>query len=102
MTPLPLTANNPYPLGDVAFGEFLLECCLAKAEERRNDTQGVHKAVMQERMLAAIASDKRSSGETVLGYNSDPGMLRSATGIRHIGNGYVMYNDPTLYTEWDQ
>lgn len=65
-----LTDVTPYVYGGVENHEAILECCLAVAEMRRDNTVGVH-AMEANRLLAiAISLDKRRQPKH-LGYNYD-------------------------------
>ena len=77
VVPQPLGTNNPYPVGPVSFHECIKESCYSKAEERLNDTQGVHKAAFMERLQVALAEDRKIESSASLGYNGDPGMNRA-------------------------
>jgi len=55
------STTGEHPYGSVRFGELFLESCLSVAEERMNDTQGVHKAKFMERLAAAISEDLQAS-----------------------------------------
>lgn len=65
-----LTSSNAMPYGGAALVEALLEACLSVAEERLNDTRGVHYQAFMERLSAAIAFDSRNRPDT-LGYAYD-------------------------------
>jgi len=49
------TAGNPYPLGGMKYSELLTESCLAKAEQRANDEQGLHTVEFNRLLVAGIA-----------------------------------------------
>lgn len=70
LLPDALTGIRPWPLGGMAHAETILESCLAVAESRLDDTQGVHKAAFMERMAASITADRRMK-PAFLGYNGD-------------------------------
>ena len=61
--PTPLVADTaPYPLGGPAFSEVIIESCLAIAEQRSNDEQGIHTSKFQKMLDDAILEDRRNSG----------------------------------------
>ena len=47
-----ISSSNPYPYGGTDHSETILESCLAKAESRVEESQGVHKAEFMERSTA--------------------------------------------------
>jgi len=65
-----LDGGFPFPLGGMAHAETILESCLAVAEQRQDDAQGVHTANFLTRLAASIAADRRNKAQT-LGYNRD-------------------------------
>ena len=69
--PNKLTVAAPYPLGGMDHGETILECCLAVAERRSDDTIGIHQAAASEAMRASIARDRAVGVPNTLGYNGD-------------------------------
>ena len=72
LEPLPLSKDNPSPLGGPAFGQLFLEACLAEGERQVDDMQGVHAAAFQEQLAAALEQDKRLRSE-FLGQMTDWG-----------------------------
>ena len=56
----PLSSDGrPYPLGGAMHSELVLESCLAVAEQRRNDEQGIHTQNFTQMLAAAISRDRR-------------------------------------------
>lgn len=56
----PLSSDGrPYPLGGAMHSELVLESCLAIAEQRRNDEQGIHTQNFTQMLAAAISRDRR-------------------------------------------
>lgn len=53
------TSTNPYPLGGMKYAELVTESCLAIAEQRANDEQGLHTAAFVRLLAAGITYDKR-------------------------------------------
>lgn len=66
-----LTRDAGYPLGGMAHIEAILESCLRVAEQRSDDTAGVHTAAYPERLAASVSYDRQVSAPATLGYNSD-------------------------------
>lgn len=69
--PNALTALLPYPYGGTQHAETLLEGCLAVAERRMDDTQGVHAQAFMERLASSIELDKKQSTPDYFGYNGN-------------------------------
>lgn len=65
-----LSAPFPYAYGGVQHTETILEGCLAIAEERLDDSSGVHADRYQTLLRASIAADMRHKPQK-LGYNRD-------------------------------
>lgn len=65
-----LSNAAPYCYGGAQHSETIVESCLAIAEQRLDDTSGVHGAKFNERLSASIAMDRKSKPQR-LGYNSD-------------------------------
>ena len=82
----------PFPMGGMAHVETILESCLAVAEQRQDDTPGVHTANFQARLLASIAADRRHKAQS-LGYNGD----RSDVPVRGLRSGWWHYQDRISY-----
>jgi len=60
----PLSDTYPYPLGGMQMSELYKEACLAVAEARNEDTQGIHTQLFQSLLVDQIARDiKRGSGQ---------------------------------------
>jgi len=53
------TSANPYPLGGMKYAELITESCLAIAEQRANDEQGIHTAAFVRLLAAGIQSDRK-------------------------------------------
>jgi len=53
------TAGNPYPLGGMKYSELVTESCLAIAEQKANDEQGLHTAAFFRLLVAGIAMDRK-------------------------------------------
>jgi hypothetical protein len=75
VSPDALTTNLPYVYGGTAHAETVLESCLAVAEQRVDDSAGVHTAKFAERLLASIGMDRKLKPQK-LGYNRDNSDLR--------------------------
>lgn len=56
--PPPWNEANPYPLGGEIHGEMILEACLAAAEQKVEDTEGLHTKRFAELLVASITVDK--------------------------------------------
>lgn len=65
-----LKGNRPYAYGGAVHAETLLESCLAIAEERLDDSRGVHAAKFMERLAASISKDRHHRSQ-LIGYNAD-------------------------------
>ena len=76
--PNALSESLPYHLGGMGHSETILESCLAIAEQRLDDTGGIHTAKFMERLAASISLDRRMKPQN-LGYNRDLSDLR----VRH-------------------
>lgn len=55
--------NRPYPLGGHAYAELVTESCLAMAEQRVNDEQGIHTANFNALLEAAVSRDFRQGAQ---------------------------------------
>jgi hypothetical protein len=86
-----LTTTNAMPYGGIAMAETLLESCLSVAEERVNDTRGVHYQAFIERLAAAISFDSRNRPDT-LGYHWDRSDDCYAPRPNHLHTRGVAYN----------
>jgi len=58
-----ITEDNPYPLGGMRFAEVITESCLAIAEQRANDTRGLHTESFMTLLASAIEIDRKSSAK---------------------------------------
>lgn len=85
-----LTANCLYPLGGMAHAETILESCLAIAEERLDDSSGVHAAKFAQRLAASISMDRRLKPQT-LGNNGDRSDRPDLWGRDHYWDQSVTY-----------
>ncbi len=65
--------SSDYPYGGAAHRETLIESCLAVAERRMENEEGVHAANFIRCLAASISHDRRTTPES-LGYNGDPSM----------------------------
>jgi hypothetical protein len=64
------SSTNVYPFGGLAHMETILESVLSIAEQRGDDTIGLHTQKFTERLMASIAYDLENSPD-FYGYNSD-------------------------------
>lgn len=60
-----IACGNPYVYGGPAHAETILEACLATAEVRRDDMEGLHTQMFQERLVASMAADRRSKPQLI-------------------------------------
>ncbi len=67
---LDATTNTIPPGGDV-HGELYIEACLAAAEQRLHDTQGLHSARFMECLIASVSKDRVLSCPETLGVQMD-------------------------------
>jgi hypothetical protein len=77
--PNKISTISPYPYGGMTNSECILESCLAMAENRSDDTVGLHQAKYQERLAASIRYDQKISTPEYLGYNGDPSIRNQET-----------------------
>lgn len=56
--------DRPYPLGGAMFSELVTESCLAVAEQRANDEEGLHTRKFTELLVSMIARDRKSSAQS--------------------------------------
>lgn len=56
--------DRPYPLGGSMFAELITESCLAVAEQRANDEEGLHTKKFAELLVSMIARDRKSSAQS--------------------------------------
>ena len=54
-----ILAYGQYPVGSLKFSDLLLESCMAVAEVRIYDERGIHGQLFVEKMVSAIARDKK-------------------------------------------
>jgi hypothetical protein len=54
-----LSGQNPSPVGGMRHAELITESCLAIAEQRSNDTAGLHTDRFNRTLSASIAFDRR-------------------------------------------
>ena len=69
--PAMITNDLPYPYGGAVHSETILESCLAIAEQRLNDSKGLHWDKFMERLAASIQYDLKTSCPDYFGYNGD-------------------------------
>lgn len=55
--------ERPFPLGGAMFSELIIESCLAVAEQRANDEEGLHTKKFNELAVSMIARDRKSSAQ---------------------------------------
>lgn len=68
-----LTGSVIYPYGGSAYGQTILQACLAVAEQRYNDAASTnHQQEYAAMLAAAIERDRRFTSVSSLGYNGDP------------------------------
>jgi hypothetical protein len=72
-----MTAANPRPYGGLSHSNLLLSSCLAVAEEKMNDTSGLHQAKFQQLLMAAIDLDERAN--TPQSFGVDPQRFTNRT-----------------------
>lgn len=77
--------DNPFPYGNDAHSETILESCLAVAELRLNDEKGIHHNTFMERLAASIQYDRKTSGINYFGYNGDSSDLLAQSKKDRIG-----------------
>lgn len=96
--PNKLSSTNKYPLGGMRHGETVLASCLAVAEARRNDVQGLHRARFMELLAASISWDANANSPDFLGLNNDRSDYDSRRGRfgdqwgHETSNNYVTLN----------
>lgn len=88
INPNRLTGSNPQCYGGEQYRELFLESCLAVAEQRFDNAPGVHTALFEQMLAAAISADNRNKPQK-LGYNGN--RAREYLG-RHSQAGPVTYN----------
>lgn len=70
LIPDALTDQSPYAYGGAGMSETYLEGCLAVAEQRLDNTRGIHSENFDRLLAASIDQDRRNKAQT-LGYNRD-------------------------------
>lgn len=70
LLPGTLTAIRPYPYGGAQHSDTITEACLAAAELKKDNLQGVHAAKFMERLKASIAADRKNKPQKI-GVNRD-------------------------------
>jgi len=65
-----------YPLGGLDFSQAILQCCLAKAEQMKQNVTGPQTALAHSELLAAVRRDAKKSGAKRLGRSAETGDLR--------------------------
>lgn len=93
LLPSALSGSHPYAYGGAAHAETILESCFAVAEQRLDDTIGVHTQLFNERLAASIAIDRRTKPKA-LGYMGDRSNHRDQR-WRH-GCSPITYNGESL------
>lgn len=83
-----LTDARPYPVGGMAHGETILESSLGIAEQREEDSPGVHEAAFMARLESSESQDRQLAAPQVLGYNADP----SEAQVMWVRAPYSTYN----------
>jgi hypothetical protein len=58
-------------LGSDLHGDVIVEACLAKAEQRRDDQLGLHSGIYEQMLRTALLRDADQYGGVHLGYNGD-------------------------------
>ncbi len=89
--PNAMRVGTPYHLGNAVHSQTLLQSCLAIAERRYRDTEGIQQAAFDRALAASVAHDRRMAPGN-LGENRNGGGV--AIGPRR---DYVTYNG-VLYT----
>jgi hypothetical protein len=64
-------STNTTPPGGDSHGELYLEACLAAAEQKLHDAQGLHSARFMECLIASVSHDREVSCPETLGMNTD-------------------------------
>ena len=97
--PSKITASKPYPLGGEIHSETILESCLAIAEQRLENSSGIHTQKFQERLAASCAMDRQLQTPDTMGYNGDPSNQKvlSEQENRYINGDLVKYNNSVFY-----
>ena len=56
--------ERPYPLGGAMYSELILESCLAVAEQRANDEEGLHTSNFNRLLISSIERDRKSGAQS--------------------------------------
>lgn len=99
INPYRLTSALPYPMGGLPLSECLRQAVLAAVEIEFKGEAGIHMAVFQRRLQAAISYDRQMSNPGIIGQNLDYSAqrrewLRHGPRVNHIGlgpSGYTGY-----------
>ena len=86
-------ADADYPYGVTDHAETILYSCLAEAERRLDETQGVYYQRFIESLASSIDLDSRSSGAHTLGYNSDRSDVGSAMGREYLFGSRIRHKN---------
>lgn len=70
LRPIPLSNENPYPIGGELLSQAILEACLASAEHNFEEREHVHEKRYLEQIALAIRNDLDRSSPTELGPDS--------------------------------
>ena len=91
-----LTDANPYPLGGMQLAELYTESCLAVAELRMNDEQGLHTQEFQRLLIDAVARDRKRSARV---YGNFGHVEERGIGVmgRNFRRGYTGTTYPISY-----
>lgn len=92
------TDSLPYAMGTV-HSDCLLASCLAAAEVERDGRHGVRWEIFLERLMAAIAHDKRT-GARFLGYNGDASLGDECGPWRHGSYTTTFTYNGTPLNDW--
>lgn len=94
INPNMITTAAPFPYGAMEHYETILHSCLAVAEEREDDNEGISRKRFLENLAASISRDMEKEGMN-LGYNNDGPMPQdprywnlSSTGHAYNGTTY--------------
>ena len=79
--------------------ETILESCLAIAEQRLENSSGIHTQKFQERLAASCAMDRQLQTPDTMGYNGDQSNQKvlSEQENRYINGDLVKYNNSVFY-----
>lgn len=88
------TTANPYPLGGMKYAELITESCLAIAEQRADDEQGLHTAAFFRLLKSGIESD-RKQGATYYGSMSPRPGVPAPRHLRGVTNYPITYKETT-------